>query len=119
MKKRILICDDDADTREVVSLILRKFGYDVELVENGKFIIEKAKAFQPHLILLDVMMPEMHGKEARKQLRAAPETTEIPVIIFSALSNAEQIARDVDAEGYLPKPFDIKVLVEKISGMVE
>src|SRR5688500_8485094 len=118
MKKRILICDDDADTREVVSLILNKYGYEVDLVESGRHIIEKAKSFKPDLILLDIMMPDVAGKDARKQLRDTPETTTIPVLVLSALNNGDKVAQEIGAEGYLAKPFDIKVLTERIKSMI-
>lgn len=117
MKTRILICDDDADMREVVSLILRKNGYEVELAENGKTLLEKAKHIKPDLIFLDIMMPEPAGKEAIKQLKAVPETANIPVLILSALNNGGDIAREIGAEAYLAKPFHIRVLMETVESM--
>jgi DNA-binding response OmpR family regulator len=118
MKKRILICDDDADTREVISLIITKHGYEVEHAENGRLLIERAITFKPDLIFLDIMMPDIAGKEARRLLKELPETTNIPVLILSALNNGEQIASEIGAEGYVAKPFDMKVLLEKVRSML-
>jgi DNA-binding response OmpR family regulator len=119
MKKRILICDDDADTREVVALILKKHGFETGVLENTNLVIEQALAFSPHLITLDILMPGIAGKDARRLLREHAETKDIPVLVLSALSNGEQLAQEIGAEGFLAKPFDIKVLIEKIKRMTE
>ena len=88
MAKTILVVDDDADIRELIGFNLHQAGFKVETAENGIRGIEKAIKILPELILLDVMMPEMDGIEACKQLRDNPRTKDclIAFLLFQTLS---------------------------------
>lgn len=81
----VLVCDDDASVRHVVRTILEQQGYQVVTVASGKEAIAQATKIHPSAILLNLMMPEMHGWETLEYLKQHPETTEIPVIILSGL----------------------------------
>ena len=114
MSKKILVCDDDEGITEVLGIILEQEGFEAYCLSNGKGIQKKIKRLKPDLILLDIMMPGIDGKEITKILKRGEETSQIPIIIFSALSNAAQIAKEVGAEDYLAKPFEISHLTDKL-----
>lgn len=111
-KKCVLICDDDHSILDVCKMILHE-EYRVETVTNCGNIIEDIKTIKPQIVLMDVVMPG-EGAEATMLIRQTPETRNIPVILFSALSDIRKISKQVDATAMLEKPFDLKVLLETI-----
>lgn len=111
-KKCVLICDDDNSILDVCMLILRE-EYRVVTITSCENIIEKIKAIKPHIILMDILMPG-EGANAAKVIRQAPETSHVPVIMFSALSNIKEISENAEATAILEKPFDLKILIETI-----
>jgi DNA-binding response OmpR family regulator len=106
MTEKILIVDDDLDTLRLVGLLLQRKGYQITAADNGVQAIEKARHETPDLILLDVMMPEMDGIEVLKRLRANSDTSEIPIIMFTAKSQVEDKVTgfEAGADDYLTKP---------------
>ena len=118
-KKKILIIDDEPAILLVTRRRLETNSYEVITAASGKEGIEKATAFKPDLILLDLIMPELDGYEVCKRLKASEETKGIPVIIFTASSGPEdfgQKATELGAAGYLEKPFesdDLLSIIEK------
>lgn len=113
-QRKILVCDDDPGVAGVLTVILKEEGFLINILSHGKGIQKRIQEFKPDLILLDVMMPGIDGKEITKILKRERETAKIPIIIFSALQNCAQIAKDIGADDFLPKPFDISDLVLKI-----
>ncbi len=113
MVKRILVCDDDEGISEMIKIMLENAKFEVKLLPNGKAIQRKVKQFSPNLILIDLWMPGLGGKEAIKLLKKDSETAHIPIIIISALHENEinQIVKDVGAEDFLPKPFNMNDLL--------
>lgn len=111
-KKCVLICDDDNSILDVCKLILQE-EYRVETVTNCGNIIKDIKNIRPQIVLMDVVMPG-EGAEAAKMIRQTPKTRNIPVILFSALSDIKKISEQVNATAILEKPFDLKVLLETI-----
>lgn len=106
---RILHIDDESDIREVTRLALEEVGgFTVESCSSGAQAIEKAPAFGPDVILLDVMMPGMSGPEVLEALHGLPETAEVPVIFMTAKVQAKEIEAltDLGAIGVIEKPFD-------------
>src|SRR5262245_15369306 len=82
---RVLVIEDDADTREAVSDFLEREGFEVEAVENGHLALESLRSRDaPRFILLDMMMPVMDGWSFRRQQRADPQLSSIPVIVVTA-----------------------------------
>ncbi len=115
MKKKILVADDDAGIVDALQMILGEFDYEVETTMNGNDLMElEAKDYQPDLILLDIWMSGMDGRDICKHLKSKDSTKHIPVIIVSANKDIRQIAADCGADDYLAKPFDMKVLLGKI-----
>jgi CheY-like chemotaxis protein len=119
MKKRVLICDDDEGISEVTRIILEENGYDTKLCNTGKAIQKKVKEYQPDLILLDLWMPGIDGKETTKLLKTNPETRHIPIIIVSALNEIQGIAKAIGADGFISKPFEIKDLIAKVEETIK
>lgn len=116
----ILIADDEDDIREFLEYNLQKEGFEVHQAENGAIAIEKAKEVKPDLILLDIMMPEMDGIEACRELREMDEFKDTLIAFLTARSeDYSQIAGyDVGGDDYIKKPIRPKVLVSRIKALL-
>ena len=95
-KARILCVDDDRPTTTLLSLILKKEGYDVDVALDGYEGIQLARGLKPDLILLDVMMPGIDGYEVCRRLKADPDTAKIEVIMLTAKGNVDGNTPDDD-----------------------
>jgi two-component system alkaline phosphatase synthesis response regulator PhoP len=123
MKKkdiRILLVDDDADILEIVGYNLSQEGYLISTAVNGRDAIVKAKKVLPHLIIMDVMMPEMDGMEACENIRKIPELTNVIITFLTARSeDYSQVAGfDAGADDYISKPIKQKLLVSKVKALL-
>ena len=123
MKKKeikILLVDDEPDILEIVGYNLSNEGYQVLTAENGKEGVKMAKKHNPHLIILDVMMPEMDGIEACEQIRKLPEHAETIITFLTARGeDYSQVAGyDAGADDYITKPIKPKVLVSKVKALL-
>jgi CheY-like chemotaxis protein len=118
MPRRILIIDDEDDIREVAALSLETVaGWDVMMAGSGAAGIVKAQEQRPDAILLDVMMPVMDGPTTFRELRARPETANIPVILLTAKVQAADQKRfsDLGVAAVMFKPFDPLTLAGDIA----
>lgn len=112
---KILVVDDEKDVVELLTFILEKDGYVVVTARNGREALDKVKEENPHLILLDVMMPEMDGYTVQTQLLENPATKDIPIIILTAKGQLRDVfAMSANVTAYIEKPFDPKTLRTKI-----
>lgn len=123
MKKRdikILLVDDEPDILEIISYNLSQEGYHIITASNGREAVSKAKKEMPHLIILDVMMPEMDGIEACEQIRRLPELEDTIITFLTARSeDYSQVAGfDAGADDYIAKPIKPKVLVSKVKALL-
>ena len=116
MRKKILVVDDEDDILHFLELVLREKGYDVATASGGHEALTKAQIEQPHLILLDIMMPQMDGWEVLKLLRVDDETADIPVAMLSARTEAKDRVQGLQegAIDYICKPFSLQELLGKI-----
>lgn len=114
--KKVLIVEDHPDMRRLLSLELELMGFEPITAQNGKEAVEKALSQKPHLVLMDILMPEMDGREAARILRANPETKDIPILAETALSRQTDLNSCLQAgcNDYLVKPFTYKDLEEKL-----
>jgi len=107
--RRILLVEDDLDIQMVAALALRDLsGFELEVCSSGFEALEKAEAFAPDLILLDVMMPELDGPSTLRKLRGKPPLAETPVIFVTAKVQPDEIAEylRLGALEVILKPFD-------------
>ncbi|WP_047247201.1 response regulator transcription factor [Maribacter thermophilus] len=123
MKKKdikILLVDDEPDILEIVSYNLSAEGYEVITAKNGADGVAKAKKKQPHLIILDVMMPEMDGIEACEIMRKTPGLEHSIITFLTARGeDYSQVAGfDAGADDYITKPIKPKVLVSKVNALL-
>ena len=115
--QRILYVEDDPDIQAIARLALELVGgFTVEACSSGREALDKAPAFGPQLILLDVMMPGMDGPATLAALRALPEAVLAPVIFMTAKVHAGEVAHyeSLGAAGVIAKPFDPMTLAETI-----
>ena len=113
-KRRILVADDDADTRVLLGVLLEQRGWEVIEATNGQEALEKVIDEMPDVALLDNRMPERTGAEVYRQLRAG--NVEVPVILMTGLSKASELARQLGIRYFLPKPFvvgDVVAVVDR------
>jgi len=115
--KRILIVDDTKDILLVVSRRLQSWGYEPLTASSGEEGLRIAEEAVPDLILLDIMMPKMKGREMCARLKANPKTQHIPVIFLTALGLADHIkaGMDLGAADYLVKPFAPEELRKRVT----
>jgi len=117
---KILIADDEPDILEFVSYNLVKEGYQVSTAKNGVEAIEQAKKIKPHLILLDVMMPELDGVEVCRELRSNPEFKNTIIAFLTARSEdyTQIVSFEVGGDDYITKPIRPRVLTSRISALL-
>jgi two-component system cell cycle response regulator DivK len=113
---RILVVDDDPNSRKIIELMLLSQGYSLLFAENGREAVAKAVESTPDLILMDVLMPIMNGHEATRLIKADVRTQAIPIVALTALAFASdrQEALAVGCDGYLSKPFTRRELLEVV-----
>lgn len=116
----ILLVDDEPDILEIVGYNLTAEGYGVVTAENGLEAVKIAKKKKPHLIILDVMMPEMDGIEACEQIRKIPDLQNTIITFLTARGeDYSQVAGfDAGADDYITKPIRPKVLVSKVKALL-
>ncbi|MBQ1698591.1 MAG: response regulator transcription factor [Bacteroidales bacterium] len=118
---KILLVDDEADILEFLSYNLKKAGYNVLTASNGRDAIKIAKQYLPHLIILDVMMPEMDGIETCEEMRKQPALNSTVIAFLTARSeDYSQIAGfEAGADDYIAKPVKPKVLVSRVAALLK
>ncbi|MHC4915363.1 MAG: response regulator [Planctomycetota bacterium] len=114
--KRALVVEDDGRMANLMAKFLRRSGWDVTIVDNGFDAGLMAGTLRPLLVLLDIMLPGLDGREACKQMRANPELTNTRILAVTALRDEDSINEifDAGADSYLPKPFSLKELGERV-----
>jgi CheY-like chemotaxis protein/DNA-binding CsgD family transcriptional regulator len=117
----ILVVDDVLDNLAYLHDALDEVGYTVLVANSGKAAINSAREAQPELILLDAVMPEMDGFETCKKLKLAPDTSHIPVVFMTGLTEAEHVAAAFEAGGvdYVTKPIRPKEVLARIASHLQ
>jgi CheY-like chemotaxis protein len=116
MERKVLIIEDEKLIIVSTQMVLEASGFQVESAVNGEEGIASAKDLRPDLILLDIMMPGIDGWETLTRLKRDPETSDIPVIIFTARehSRGHQKSAEMGAADYFRKPFEPDELIELV-----
>ena len=115
---RILVVDDEPNIVDVVSMALRYQGFDVESAGTGADAISQVAAFKPHLLVLDVMLPDMEGFDVAEKLRAS--RSDVPIVFLTARDATPDKIRGLTTGGddYVTKPFSLEELVARIRGIL-
>lgn len=113
--RRILAVDDDKDILEIIRYILEESGYEVDVLADGGKLFDRVKNYEPDLILLDIMLGNLDGRELCKKLKEGNDTKTIPVILVSASHNPGKLNQEGAPNDFIAKPFDIDDLLGSIS----
>lgn len=114
--KKILVVDDEANIVDLLKVILRSVGFEVESASNGVEALEKIRRARPDLIILDVNMPQLDGWSVLAAVRSAEATRGLPVLMCTnkdLVSDVER-AEILGATGYVTKPFEIDRMLQKV-----
>ena len=120
-KATILFVDDDPAIHRLLEKIASKFQLDMIQAFHGEEALEKMKNHAVDLVLLDIMMPQMDGRDVCRALKADERTRDIPIIIFSAKDNQSDrlLGLELGADDYVTKPFHLEVLMRKIEHLLK
>ena len=110
VQKHIIVCDDDEGIADVATIVLTEAGYFVTPLTKSSDIFQTIQEKRPHLILIDLWMPDMSGEEITRNLKENSDTKDIPIIIISANKNTSDVAEKAGANGFIDKPFDLDEL---------
>ena len=118
--KKILLIEDNELNRDMLSRRLAKRGYEIVTAVDGETGVASARTESPALILMDVSLPGIDGWEATRQLRAAPETRDIPIVALTAhtLPSDRETAMAVGCDDFDTKPIELPRLLEKIEALL-
>jgi CheY-like chemotaxis protein len=112
-RKTVLVVDDDPHVRELVVVVLEGAGYRVLTAGEGQEALAKVQEEMPGVILLDMKMPGMNGWQFAQAFRAQHDHA-VPIVVLTAATDAGTRAREIQAEGYLGKPFDLDDLLHTV-----
>lgn len=118
---QVLVCEDEAINREIITDLLAEAGFVVDVAENGKLGLEKAMCRRYQLILMDMQMPEMDGIEATKLIRVLPDYASVPIVALTANAypSDRQACLDAGMDSFVTKPVDPRDLFAEILAVLE
>jgi PleD family two-component response regulator len=119
-KSRLLVVEDDSDISNMLKLYFNGLGYEVDVVSRGSKALEKTRQVLPHLIVLDIMLPDIDGYEVCRALRENTRTSHIPVIFLTQKDERSDRLQGLElgADDYITKPFDIEELKLRVQGAI-
>jgi two-component system cell cycle response regulator DivK len=119
--QKILVVEDNELNLRLFCDLLRAHGYEAEPVRDGREAVERARAFEPHLIVMDIQMPHISGLELIEQMKSDEALKVIPIMAVTAYAakGDEERIRDAGAEGYVSKPISVVRFVEEVGGLLE
>jgi len=116
--QRILIADDEPDILEIAKIALETVGgFEVSVCSSGRILLERLSEFEPDLIIVDVMMPDVTGPEILTEIRRRPELNSVPVVFLTGVIQKEEIEklRETGVADIILKPFDPMALADRIN----
>lgn len=116
MSKKVLIVDDETNIVISLEFLIAQAGYNLRVAHNGQEAMEQVAAFEPDLILLDVMMPHINGFEVCRRVRENPSWQRIKIIMLTAKGREVEVTKGLDlgADAYVTKPFSTKELLAQV-----
>jgi DNA-binding response OmpR family regulator len=119
-KKKILVVEDEAELTRAIQIRLEEAGYEVLIAYDGQAALENARAENPDLIVLDLMLPKMDGYKVCRMLKFDEKYEKIPVVMLTARAQEkdEDLGYEVGADAFITKPFKYRVLLAKIAELL-
>jgi two-component system cell cycle response regulator DivK len=119
--QKILVVEDNELNLRLFCDLLRAHGYEAEPVRDGREAVERARAFEPHLIVMDIQMPHISGLELIEQMKSDDALKVIPIMAVTAYAakGDEERIREAGAEGYVSKPISVVRFVQEVGGLLE
>ena len=119
-KARLLVVEDDHDISNMLKIYFSGLGYDVDVALRGNDALDKTRKVLPHLIILDIMLPDIDGYEVCRNLRTSTRTSHIPVIFLTQKDERSDKLQGLElgADDYITKPFDIEELKLRVQGAI-
>lgn len=120
MAKKVLIADDEPNIVLSLEFLMKKAGFEVAVARDGEEALAQVAAFNPDLVLLDIMMPKKSGYEVCDILRADPERAGMKIVMLSAKGRDTEVAKGMalGADAYVTKPFSTKDLVARVAELL-
>src|SRR5512136_426297 len=120
-KSRLLVVEDDNDISNMLKIYFTGLGYDVDVAPRGSEALEKTRIVLPHLIVLDIMLPDIDGYEVCRRLRQSTRSSHIPVIFLTQKDERSDKLQGLElgADDYITKPFDIEELKLRVQGAIK
>ena len=115
---RVLVVEDDAGLRETLAEVLVDDGHEVRVAEDGQTALETMDEWAPEVIVLDLMMPRMNGYVFRTRQLDRNDEPPAKILILSAARNVEDAAEELDADGWLGKPFGLHDVLASVRGLL-
>jgi len=118
--KKILVVDDDIHATTLFETLFSAKGFEALIVNDSETAVDVARSENPDLIILDLMMPAPNGFEVCRKLRAEPEFSNTPIVIFTAMGDKEskEAALEAGADEFLTKPFRVEDLMQRIRALI-
>ena len=119
-KARLLVVEDDVDIANMLRIYFSGMNFDVDIAHRGYDALERTKHVLPHLIVLDIMLPDIDGYEVCRNLRTSTRTSHIPVIFLTQKDERSDKLQGLElgADDYITKPFDIEELKLRVTGAI-
>ena len=116
MAPKVLIVDDEPSIVLSLEFLMKNEGYDVAVARNGREALRRVDEFQPHLVLLDVMMPEINGFDVCKKLRGDRRQQGLKILLLTARGRRQEVERGLQAgaDAYVTKPFATRDIAERV-----
>ena len=121
MAKRVLIVDDETDVGRLLSFNLADAGFEAEVVRSGEGALAMAAEFRPHVVVLDLMLPDLSGYEVCRRLREDPALAEVAVLMLTARGDEADriVGLEVGADDYVVKPFSVREVVLRVQALAK
>jgi len=120
-QKTLLLIDDDLTSLELIDFVLKMHGYKTILGSRADEALRLIKEHKPDLIVLDLLLPDMHGSELCRLIKSNPESMDIPILFLSAMVSEKEVEAvfRAGATGYIFKPFDNAQVIKKIEDILK
>jgi DNA-binding response OmpR family regulator len=117
LHKYILIVEDEADAAKLLEYHLRRNGYDTQIASDGRAALNTILATKPDLVILDLMLPHLHGYEVCRLLKSSSLTQHVPVVVLTAMADQDDKLKGfkLGADDYLTKPYDMRELLARVA----